>query len=199
MSSLELKNLKTRLLGEVNLSIEAGECVMLSGPSGSGKTVLLRAVADLDQHEGDVLIDDQPCSSMSAHKWRARVGLLTAESQWWYTTVGEHFGQCAKEYLHVLGFEQVVMDWRIDRLSSGEKQRLALLRLLCNQPDVLLLDEPSANLDRDSRERLEKLVQQYQQDNDVAVLWVSHDEEQISRLANRHFVIESSALKEVVQ
>jgi ABC-type iron transport system FetAB ATPase subunit len=197
MSALELKELKTHLLNKVSLSIAAGECVMLSGPSGSGKTVLLRSIADLDPHEGEACIDQLACSSMTAHQWRTRVGLLGAESQWWFTTVGEHFGECVKDYLQVLGFDQKVMGWRIDRLSSGEKQRLALLRLLCNRPDVLLLDEPTANLDRDSRERLEKLVQQYSKEHDAAVLWVSHDEEQIRRLGSRHFIIREKKLHEV--
>jgi putative ABC transport system ATP-binding protein len=70
----------------------------------------------------------------------------------------------------------------ISRLSTGERQRLALARLLALRPQVLLLDEATANLDPSNRDRVEDLIQYYRREQGAAVLWVSHDPDQRRRL-----------------
>ena len=74
---------------------------------------------------------------------------------------------------------------------------LALIRLLVNQPRVLLLDEPTANLDPASVERVEALLMRYRQQTGAAVLWVSHDPAQIARVATRHLSLQGGRLVEV--
>jgi len=125
------------------------------------------------------------------------VGLLPAESQWWFDTVGSHFVKYDRDYLDRLGFETAVMGWETSRLSSGEKQRLALLRLLANQPKVLLLDEPTANLDRTYAGQVESILADYRASNNAALLWVSHDQDQLSRVADRLFEIKDKQIVEV--
>jgi ABC-type iron transport system FetAB ATPase subunit len=188
MAGLRLEALRPRVLAPVNLDLKAGELVFISGPSGSGKSLLLRAIADLDPHEGQVWLDGEPRSEMAAHQWRRRVGLLPAESFWWSDRVGPHFPENAghphpdHEVLGELGFGPDVLDWSISRLSTGERQRLALARLLAQVPEVLLLDEATANLDPVNRDRVESVVQAYRRGQAVATLWVSHDPEQRERL-----------------
>jgi putative ABC transport system ATP-binding protein len=75
-----------------------------------------------------------------------------------------------------------VLEWTVSRLSTGERQRLALARLLALQPQVLLLDEATANLDPPNRDRVEDLIQDYRREQGAAVLWVSHDPDQRRRL-----------------
>ena len=99
--------------------------------------------------------------------------------------------------LAALGFEPDVQSWSISRLSSGERQRLALLRLLANQPMVLLLDEPTANLDGANAERVESLIRRFQDATGAAVLWVSHDAAQGRRVADRALEIRDGALQEL--
>lgn len=183
---LRVEDVVSHSLGPVSFGLEAGECVCLSGPSGAGKTLLLRAIADLDPHTGQVFLDAVECRSMQGHEWRRRVGLLLAESHWWRPAVGEHFTQVDTVLLESLGFERKVLGWPVSRLSSGERQRLALLRLLARQPQVLLLDEPSANLDPDNVRRVEQLITAYRSQHYTAVLWVTHDPEQIARIGGRH-------------
>jgi ABC-type iron transport system FetAB ATPase subunit len=83
----------------------------------------------------------------------------------------------------------------VAQLSSGEKQRLALLRLMVNRPRVLLLDEPTANLDPENVTRVEKLVAAYLRREGAAVLWVSHDPEQTRRVAQRRLRLQAGRLK----
>ncbi len=194
MSQLSIKALAGPGFGPIDLEIDAGQCVCLSGPSGAGKTRLLRSIVDLDEHQGRALVNGKIASSMSGPRWRQRVGLLPAHSHWWFETVAEHLPEAAPAALEALGFDKGVLDKPVTRLSTGEQQRLALIRLITNKPEVLLLDEPTASLDRGNVARVESLVTQYRLRHNVAVLWVSHNEEQIKRVASRQLKIDQGQL-----
>ena len=196
MSGLTLQGFRTVNLGEVDLEIAAGECVALWGPSGSGKTRLLRAIADLDPHDGEALCGEERRSHMKATDWRRRVGLLQAESHWWSERVEDHFPAAADIDLQRIGLPDDALGWEVERISSGERQRLALLRMLAMTPEVLLLDEATANLDRDNIARVEELIAEYRQQRQAAVLWVSHDVEQRRRVADRSLEIVGDGLQQ---
>jgi ABC-type iron transport system FetAB ATPase subunit len=124
------------------------------------------------------------------------VGLLPTESQWWSDLVRPHFGGAESRWLESLRLPCEAMDWQVQRLSTGERQRLALVRLLCNRPKALLLDEPTASLDPDSVQRAEEVIASYRKESGAPVLWVSHDPAQIARIADRHFRIHEGQLVE---
>jgi putative ABC transport system ATP-binding protein len=198
MAGLRLDGIAHRTLAPVDLALDAGERVFVSGPSGSGKSLLLRALADLDPHRGEVWLGTEARSQMAPPVWRRRVGLLPAESFWWAETVGAHLtvsqssgmdSERLSGRLAGLGFEPDVLGWSVTRLSTGEHQRLALVRLLAQRPEALLLDEATANLDPINRDRVESLVETYRREQAASVLWVSHDPEQRRRLGGRAFVI----------
>ncbi|WP_295392100.1 ATP-binding cassette domain-containing protein [uncultured Thiodictyon sp.] len=200
MTSLRLDAVCPRVLAPVSLALDPGERVFISGPSGSGKSLLLRAVADLDPHTGEVWLGAEARSAMTPSRWRRRVGLLPAEAFWWADGVGEHFPQAAAGaglhgLLADLGFEPDVCGWSVSRLSTGERQRLALARLLAQDPEALLLDEATANLDPSNRTRVELVVEAYRAGHAAAVLWVSHDPEQRERLGGRQFGIRDGRLE----
>ncbi len=192
---LELRNLDTLHLRGISLRIQDG-CFTLSGPSGCGKSLLLRALADLDPHTGEILLDELPQRATPAPLWRRRVAYLPADSHWWADRVGRHFSAIDPVLLNTLGFGAEVMDWDLARLSSGERQRLALARALALKPRVLLLDEPTANLDRASTGKVETLLLEYLSEPGRMALWVSHDLEQLTRVGTRHFRILDDALIE---
>jgi len=183
----------------LNLHVGAAECVTVAGPSGSGKTLLLRAIADLDQHSGQVSLDGVDAGDLAPAQWRRRIGLLLAESPWWHQRVGEHFPQAQGLDLRLdaLGFAPEVLQWEVVRLSSGERQRLALLRLLALQPAALLLDEPTANLDPENTTLVEQVVAEYRQQHQIPVLWVSHDVAQRRRIADRQLLIAADGMEQV--
>jgi ABC-type multidrug transport system ATPase subunit len=198
MPTLTLAGLATRLLDPVDLFVAGGETVAFHGKSGSGKSLLLRAIADLDDHEGEALLDQTPCSSLTAPEWRKRVGLLTAESYWWSPLVGDHFHQQETAILLQLGLPEETFGWEVARLSTGEKQRLGIARLLDNKPRALLLDEPTANLDPEHTLMAEALLRTYQAEHDCPVLLVSHYPEQRKRIADRVFRLDARRLVEEV-
>lgn len=197
-ASLRLENLAVGELEPVDLTVASGEIVCLSGASGSGKTRLLRAIADLEPHDGEAWLGDRPQSATPAHEWRARVMLVPAESQWWADSVGEHFAGRAADHgdLEALGFAPEVLDWQVSRLSSGEKQRLALLRAVSREPAALLLDEPTANLDDTTTRRVEVWLVERTRERGWPVIWVAHDAAQIERVGHRHCHIEGGRLVE---
>jgi len=192
---LRLDAVSVGTLEQVSLGIAPGEIVCLSGVSGSGKSRLLRAVADLDPHGGTVSLGEWRQGKVSGHCWRGWVMLVPAESQWWADTVAEHFLQPPDGGLRALGFEEETMDWQVSRLSSGEKQRLALLRAVSHEPRALLLDEPTANLDGETTRRTEDWLCGLARSQKLPVLWVAHDPEQIRRVAHRHYHIKGTGLE----
>ncbi len=199
LSHLQINNLKTHHLGPINLTVSDGSAISIRGNSGAGKSLLLRAIADLDPHQGEVLLDDVSSNDYRGSQWRQRVGYLPAMSQWWGDGVREHFIHAIDQsllasWLNTLELDEAILDAPISTLSSGERQRVALLRLLANQPQALLLDEPTASLDHDNTLRVEKLVADYQAQHRCIVIWVSHDPEQLARVASRHFIIKQGQL-----
>lgn len=196
MPELRLERFATRHVGPLDLRISAGECVCLQGASGSGKSLLLRALADLDPHAGEAWLDGTACSVMPAPQWRRKVVLVAAESQWWHARVGAHFPPgFERARLAALDLPGEALDWEVARCSTGERQRLALLRALALQPAALLLDEPTGNLDAGSSARVEALVADYRHDHAAAVLWVSHDARQAARVASRCLVLREGRLE----
>ena len=181
-----------------NFVVGAGECLGLSGESGSGKSLLLRAIADLDPHGGEASLAGERCSEMPPAAWRRRVGILAAESRWWFDEVRPHFPeQFDVGLLEGLGFSvDEVLDWEVRRLSAGERQRLALARLMARRPEALLLDEPTANLDARSAEMVEALVEGYRQRHGAPVVWVGHSAEQLLRVADRGLRMADKRLQE---
>ena len=191
--------------GPYSLSLQPGEICGLSGASGVGKSQLLRAIADVLPHDGDCYLGKIACSAMSPQEWRKEVALVPAESHWWYDSVAPHLGDKAKAkdpYLcHLIerfGFSLDVLQWQISRLSTGERQRLSLIRTLIYSPQVLLLDEPTSGLDSGTAKEVEAEVRECCDTNKTACLWVSHDMEQLARIGSRSLQLRQDSLEELV-
>ncbi|MEY6432309.1 ATP-binding cassette domain-containing protein [Thioalkalicoccus limnaeus] len=197
---LDVLDLETARLGPLSLRLAVGELVQVTGASGSGKSLLLRALADLDASRGLVRLGDCDRDRIAPGDWRRQVAYVPAETAWWAPRVDGNFPpgwrlHDAKSWLACFALPDDALDWEIERLSSGERQRLGLLRALLNRPRVLLLDEPTANLDRENTQRLEAAVRRYLAEHGAGAIWVSHDRLQQDRLGGRVLEIHDGRLR----
>ena len=194
---LSVRTLTRPGLEPVSFDLAAGECIAVRGGSGSGKSLLLRAIADLDPNHGDVRLDGRQRESMSGPQWRRQVMYVAAEPGWWADGVGGHFSDWspAEPLALALGLPAACRDWPVSRLSTGERQRLGLVRALVRRPKVLLLDEPTSGLDQDTSRAAEALVARHRAEGG-AVLWVTHDAAQAARVAGRVLAVEASRVRE---
>jgi UDP-glucose/iron transport system ATP-binding protein len=154
-------------------------------------------IADLDGNEGDVLLDGASRRSFSAPAWRRQVVYNAAEPGWWHERVGDHFRggvlEFARSMLPRLALAAELLDSDIGRLSTGERQRMALIRALALQAPVLLLDEPTGALDHDSTDLVEALLRE-RLTAGTTILMVTHSVAQAERLARRHLRMENRRL-----
>ena len=191
---LVLAGLHGRGVEPIDLRIEPGEAVAILGPSGAGKSLLLRLVADLDPGGGDVRLGDQARGAMAAPEWRRRVTLVPAEPGWWAPGVAAHFpSHGATVDVARLGLPSDVMRRAVAGLSTGERQRLALLRALARTPDVLLLDEPTSALDPASTAAVIDLLRETLAAG-LAVIVVTHDVGVAERLGVRRYTMAAGRL-----
>jgi len=182
---LKVDKLQVHGLPPLTFEVAGGECLAIEGPSGSGKTLLLRAIADLDPAEGDVSLVGTERRAMPAARWRKQVRYVAAEPRWWAPTAAAHFSDPTRgrALQASLGLDPASADKPIDVLSTGERQRLALIRALLDDPMVLLLDEPTGALDGERRDLVEALIRS-ELAAGATVLLVSHDKGQIERLSH---------------
>jgi len=182
----------TRLQISASFQLRDGECVALQGPSGVGKTLLLRAVADLDPNEGSIELDGKPRESMPAPVWRKQVTYVATEPGWWADTVRDHFAvwDQAVTLAERLGLPSSCGAWPIRQLSTGERQRLGLVRALLLDSRVLLLDEPTSALDAASTAAVEAIVAE-RLSTGTSVIWSTHDSAQARRVGSRLFTMAS--------
>lgn len=187
---LRIDYLKVGSLPPLSFEVAAHECLAVEGPSGSGKTRLLRAIADLDAASGYVHLEGVERSELPAPEWRRRVRYASAEPAWWGATAREHFPAGAKldRLLSALALQPTLLDQPIAQLSTGERQRLGLVRAMADEPRVLLLDEPTAALDAQAAALVEELIK-FQLLAGRTIILVGHDPQQIERLAHARLLL----------
>src|SRR5258708_14900100 len=177
-TALLVKDLRSAFAGPFELNLGTGACAAITGPSGSGKSLFLRMIADLDPNEGRVWLNGRERGSMPAPQWRRRAAYVSAESGWWADRVIEHFDVSRRSEVAALaarlGLRADLLDAPVAQLSTGEKQRLSLVRALLPSPPVLLLDEPTGPLDEESVAQAQELLLE-RMPTRISILLVTHD------------------------
>jgi ABC-type iron transport system FetAB ATPase subunit len=198
LTRLSLRGLKSPLAGPFDLELAAGACLAIGGPSGSGKSLFLRMIADLDPNEGAVALEGVRRETMSGPAWRRKSPYVAAESGWWRDTVQEHFAprdlDAARGLAARLGVRADAFESEVPSLSTGERQRLALIRALVLDPPLLLLDEPTGPLDPEAAGRVEAVLAERLRAG-TAVILVSHDPQQAARLGAQRRVMRDRRLE----
>lgn len=187
---LRADNLKVAPLPPLTFSVANGECLAVEGPSGSGKTRLLRALADLDPAAGFVFLDGIERRELSGPEWRKRVRFSSAEPVWWTETARAAFtlpdaaaASRLERMMHGLGLSPALLDKPVATLSTGERQRFAIVRAIFGEPAVLLLDEPVSALDKPTAALVGELVR-FQLLAGRSVIVTAHEDNAVARLAN---------------
>jgi len=194
---LQVRDLHCPGLQPVSLAVAGATCVAITGPSGSGKSRILRAIADLDPNSGDVSADGVDRAAVPAPEWRRRVRFLAAEPAWWEPRIGAHFAAAADvaPLMAELDLPADCLDWPVERASTGQRQRLALIRGLLDEPAVLLLDEPTAALDAAARDKVEVLLARRMAAG-ASIVLATHDLAQAGRLAGAVYRLADGRLAE---
>ncbi len=186
------------VLDGVSLHVDKGEIVAVLGPSGAGKSTLLRVIAGLIRPDsGVVMLDDVDITDRPAHL--RNIGMMFQDEQlfphldvaanvafgprmhrWSASSIAER----VEELLNIVGLAGFG-ERRVDRLSGGEKKRVALARSLAPRPAVLLLDEPLTGLDRELHDRLIGELGDVLRTTATTAVLVTHDRDEAAALAGR--------------
>lgn len=203
------------VLKDVTISIEKGEIVLITGPSGSGKTTFLTIIGGLRQaFHGSVKVLDQQFINSSEQvkvKTRQQIGYIfqqhnllksltalqnvsmTLEIN---TAMTEHQRrERAAEMLIAVGLGDR-LDYKPDQLSGGQRQRVSIARALVGQPKIILADEPTASLDKQSGHEAVNLLKQLAKESQTTILLVTHDY-RILDIADRVVELEDGMIKQV--
>ncbi len=213
--SVECRNIRlaygrTEVLNDVTLSIEPGEFFALLGPSGSGKSTLLRLIAGFNrQQHGRLLVDGKDIGSIPPHA--RNIGMVfQSYALWPHMSVYDNvaFGLVERkvprsdiarrvaEALETVGLAAYAQR-RPYQLSGGQQQRVALARTIVIEPQVLLLDEPLSNLDKNLRVQMRAELLALQRRLGITTLFVTHDQEEAMTTADRMAVLDHGIVQQV--
>lgn len=211
---IEIRNLFVELgvfaLRDISLSVRAGEYFIILGPTGAGKTILLESIAGVQPIQGgEIWLDGVNVTELVPEQRRASI-VYQDHMLFPHFTVQENiiFGlktRREKPGPIVAALNQVVSLLRIehllqrkpDTLSGGEKQKVALARAIIINPEVLLLDEPLASLDPQSRENVQQEIIKLQRELGITVLHVTHDFEEAITMGDRIAVVGAGTIRQV--
>ena len=205
---------QTEVLKQVSFSMQPSELVAIVGSSGSGKSTLLHTLGGLDQpSSGEVFIKGQSLQQMSpnalaklrnqylgfVYQFHHLMADFTAlENVMMPMLIGQQnkteAQDRAEQILSAVGLQHRISH-RPSALSGGERQRVAIARALVNNPALVLADEPTGNLDHKTTESIFELIQQLNQEKQIAFLLVTHDLNLAEKL-NRRLIMQDSVLRE---
>ena len=212
---LEIKNMKKIYpngdgVENINIQVHEGEFVTMLGPSGCGKSTILRTLGGfLKIDGGEILLDDQAIQDLPPEK-RPTAMVFQSYNLWPHMTVYENlmFGlkirkvpkavmqKEADEALKLVGMEGYGKKYP-NQLSGGQQQRVANARALLLKPSVLLLDEPFSALDAKIRQQMREELKRIQEELNITVVFVTHDQEEAMALSHRIVVMNKGVIEQV--
>jgi len=193
------------IIDDFSFNFISGNIYTILGPSGAGKTSLLRLINRLDEPTGgEVIFESKAQSEYSPCSLRCKIGYLFQTPHLFPGGVEDNIrfanSGISKDRLRTL-LEQVhlapeLLSVSSEKLSVGEKQRVALARLLATGPTVVLLDEPTSALDPSHTEGIENLIRELAGSGKLTVIMVTHNPEQALRMGGESLLLVSGRLVE---
>jgi len=203
---------RTALFQDFDLDVEDGELLCLLGPSGSGKTTLLRMIAGLEElDDGEIRIGEHDVTRLSPR--HRQIGMMfQGYALYPHLSVRENLAYPLRvrhapsreialrvvEVAGLLGIEHL-LDRRIQQISGGEQQRVAIGRAIVQKPQVYLLDEPISNLDASLRETVRTEIRRLQRQLGATMVMVTHDQLDALAIADRIAIMRGGALQQCGQ
>jgi len=199
---------------DVSLTVREGGFLALLGPSGCGKTTVLRMIAGFEQPtDGSILLGERvlaDAGSMVPPERRNMAMVFQSYALWPHMSVadnagyplkvrgisGEKYREKVRQALAAVRLESFA-NRRPAELSGGQRQRVALARCLVTEPDVVLLDEPLANLDRHLRQEMEETFREFHVRSGATMIYVTHDQAEAMALATDVAVMSQGRLLQV--
>jgi cell division transport system ATP-binding protein len=204
---------RAHILEDVSFQVTAGEFVFIAGPSGAGKSTLLKLIAGLEAaSKGHVHVNGQRLDQITSRArpyLRRAVGVILQDTHLLYDrsaldnvmlplAVAGHAAGLAKSRARA-ALQKVGLAGKEQSnpiaLSGGEQQRLAIARAIVNRPALLIADEPTANLDRDTAHKVMSVLRDFNQVG-VTTLVATHDEDIMAQYAQRVFVVEPGRFRD---
>jgi len=200
------------ILQSITGSFPKGKITTLVGPSGAGKTTLLKLCNGLlSPTDGQILIDNQSISTYEPTALRKHVGLALQAAPMIEGSVFDNLAlprslqgenlteQEAIQYLHDVGLDQSFLLRPTNKLSGGQRQKVSIARTLINQSSILLLDEITSALDRQSVQEIETLIATINKKFNVTIIWITHNLQQALTIGHYTWVMMDGELIETGQ
>mgnify|MGYP001402379811 FL=1 len=192
---------RKKVLDDINIKINNNEIILISGESGSGKTTLLEIISGLtDPQRGRIIWKNQIMNSRR-RRWLCGLVFQFPERFFLGATIGKElkFGYKSikeikiKKVLNKVGLSKINLTAPPEKLSGGQQRRLAVAVQLLREPNIILLDEPTAGLDWSMKNDVKDLILRLSSENSIIV--VTHEPELFQELTSRKFLLTAGRLK----
>ncbi|MEW5909710.1 MAG: ABC transporter ATP-binding protein [Thermodesulfobacteriota bacterium] len=201
------------VLGNISFSIDRSDFFIIIGPNGSGKTTLMKIIAGIEPlQNGKVEILERPISEYSIKALSKTIAFVPQSfpidfpySIREMVLMGRYPHQgvlgmenrndmdIALEAMAITGIEHLA-DRKIDQVSGGERQRAVIARAICQEPEIILLDEPTASLDLSHQVRIMDLMEQLKKEKGISVVMVSHDVNLAAMYADQLLILKNGQI-----
>jgi len=187
---LSVKNLEveingTKILEDINFEINKGDALAIIGPNGAGKTMLLRALLDLDDYKGEIKWAPEIKIGYVPQRMDIETDIPLTVREFFYLRDAEINEIKIKEALTFVHFDEEILNSGFGEISVGQRQRVLVAWAIITKPDVLLFDEPTADVDIVGQKSIYAMLHKLQHDLNLTVILVSHDLNVVYKYADK--------------
>lgn len=209
IENLNLEIGTVKILKDISFTVQKKEIIALLGPSGSGKSSLLKSINMLNTPScGQIKYHNNDIQEISPMALRKKIGYVLQKPTLFGNDVMENLKypcelhqkvfdiNLVEFYLKKVNLKPDILEKKPNELSGGEQQRISLVRTLLLEPEIILLDEVTSALDEDNTILIEELIKYENENNELTVIFISHNNEQAKRLAQKVIYMEEGVIKE---